>query len=134
MFHRFEPHQWESTIGPGYRGRRFMAADVYREGDTFYVELDVPGVRQEDLDIEVEKKTLTISVSRPYDGSDDRANRVRERAFGSFDRRFFLGEGLDADGIEAALDNGVLKISIPMLETAQARKVEVAQLHSAIES
>jgi HSP20 family protein len=111
-----------------------MSADVYREGDTFYVELDVPGVSQEAIDVEVDKKTLTIAVDRPYQGSEERHNLVRARAFGSFSRRFFLGEGLDGEGVEAAYENGVLKVSIPVLESAQPRKIEVGTIRTAIEA
>ncbi len=134
MLHRFDPYDWERSTRPGQQRRRLMAADVYREAENFYVELDIPGVGQEDIDVEVEKKTLTISVERPYPDSDERTNLVRGRAFGSFKRRFFLGEGLDADGIEADFENGVLRLSIPVLETAQARKVEVGTIRTAIES
>ena len=94
----------------------------------------MPGVDQDKIDVEIDKKTLTITVDRPYQGNEDRFNLVRGRAFGTFKRRFFLAEGLDADGIEAAYDNGVLKLSIPVLESAQPRKVEVGAIRNAIES
>jgi HSP20 family protein len=111
-----------------------MAADVYREDDTFFVEIDLPGVTQDNIDIEVDKNTLTVSAERPYEGSENRTSLVKGRAFGSFTRRFVIGEGLDTDSIEAAYENGVLKIAISVLESAQPRKVEVGTIRTAIES
>lgn len=134
MFQRFDPHDWDHSTRPIHGARRLMAADVYREDDRFFVEIDLPGVVQEDIDIEVDRKTLTISAERPYEGSESRANLVKGRAFGSFTRRFVIGEGLDSDSIEAAYENGVLKIAISVLESAQPRKVEVGTIRTAIES
>ena len=134
MFHRFDPYDWDWSTRSGFRGRSFMSADVYREGDTFYLELDVPGVDQEAIDVEVDNKTLTIAVDRPYQGSEERRSLARGRVFGSFRRRFFLGEGLDGEGIEAVYENGVLKVSIPVLESAQPRKIEVGAIRNAIEA
>lgn len=134
MFHRFDPYDWDQSTRPVHGARHMMAADVYREDDTFFVEIDLPGVTQDNIDIEVDKNTLTVSAERPYEGSENRTSLVKGRAFGSFTRRFVIGEGLDTDSIEAAYENGVLKIAISVLESAQPRKVEVGTIRTAIES
>ena len=134
MLSRFDPFHWDFGHGHGASDRRYMAADVYREGDVFYLEIDVPGVDHDQIDVEIDKSTMTITVDRPYQGSEDRTNLVRGRGFGTFKRRFHLGEGLDSDGIQAAYDNGVLKLTIPVLESAQPRKVEVGAIRDAIEA
>ena len=134
MLSRFDPFHSGFLHRDLAWDRRYMAADVYREGDEFFLEIDVPGVDHDKIDVEIDKNTLTITVDRPYQGSEDRTNLVRGRAFGTHKRRFYLGEGLDSDGIEAAYDNGVLRLSIPVLESAQPRKVEVGAIRDAIEA
>ena len=125
MLHRFDPF-FDFEMAPRRSPRaRFLDADVYRVGDRFYLEIDAPGVALEDIDIEVEKKNLRISVERRQLVDDDRADVVRGRAYGSFTRRFFLSEGLDPDAIEASFENGVLTLSVPVSETAKARKIAI---------
>lgn len=105
--------------------RAFLDADVYRRGDTFYLELDVPGVDIEDIDIEVEKMHLTVRVERREIVDEERTDIMRGRPTGRFVRRFFLGDGLDGENIEASLAGGVLKLGIPVKETAKARRIAV---------
>ena len=134
MLHRFDPlfHDFEwSAARAGTR--RFMNADIYRKGDRYFVEIDVPGVSEDAIEITVEKKTLAITVDRPLGDDDERSSLIQDRPFGSFARRFFLGEGLDPDGVEASLDRGVLIVSIPMAEMAKARKIAVSTGRDAIE-
>lgn len=132
MLHRFDPFFDHEVTRVGTR--RFMNADVYRDDDRYLVEIDVPGVSEEEIDITVEKKTLDISVERSRDNGDERGALIQDRPFGSFTRRFFLGDGLDPEGVEASLDRGVLTISIPMMEMAKARKIEVNPVRKAIEA
>lgn len=133
MLHRFDPYTWDWTTR-STRSAGFMAADVYRDGDSFFVEIDLPGVDQGDIDVEVDNKALTITAGREYQGSDNRTELVRGRSYGTFTRRYFLGEGLDADHIEATYENGVLRVSVPVLETAQPRKIEVGTVRNALEA
>jgi len=134
MLHRFDPffHDFEWSASR-VSTRRFMNADVYRKGDRYFVEIDVPGVSEDAVDVTVEKKTLAITVDRPLYDDEERSALIQDRPFGSFARRFFLGEGLDPDGVEASLDRGVLTLSIPMAETAKARKIAVGTVREAIE-
>lgn len=121
MLHRFDPF-FETRPAPS---RQFLGADVYRRGETYYVELDVPGVELEDIDVEMEKKHLTVTVERRELVDEERVDISRGRPTGSFVRRFFLGDGLDGESIEAVYDKGVLTLSIPMTETAKARKIAI---------
>jgi HSP20 family protein len=134
MLNRFDPFQdFDWLNRPTLTARGYMAADVYRQDDRYFLEMDVPGVTQDQVDITVEKNTLTVAVERPQRTSDAELTMVRDRPFGSFNRRFYLGEGLDADGIEASLENGVLTLVIPIIEAAKARKIEVGAVRPAIE-
>jgi HSP20 family protein len=123
MIHRFDPfleaHNRSSTW------RYFLAADTYRVEDTFYLEVDAPGVQLEDIDIEVEKKHLTVTVERHELADEGRTDIARGRPIGRFARRFFLGDGLDGEGVEASYENGVLTLSIPVSEASKARKVAI---------
>jgi HSP20 family protein len=121
MIHRFDPFLEAHNRPTTY----FLAADAYRIDDTFYLEIDAPGVQLEDVDIEVEKKHLTVTVERRELADEDRTDIVRGRPTGTFVRRFFLGDGLDGDGIEASYENGVLTLSIPVNEASKARKIAI---------
>ncbi len=135
MLTRFDPFQdFDWLNRPNLQTRGYMAADVYRQGDRYFLEMDVPGATDDNIDITVEKNTLTVAVERPQRDTDDETMVVRDRPFGTFSRRFYLGEGLDADRIEASLNNGVLTLVIPIVEAAKARKIEVGTVRDAIES
>ena len=130
MHYRFDPYSsWGRTVT-----RSYMGADIYRGEDRYIVEVDVPGVAEDAIDVTVEKKTLSITVDRPAGTGEGFDLVSRGRPTGTFTRRFYLGDGLDADGVEAGLENGVLTISIPVVETAKARKIEVGTVRPAIEA
>jgi HSP20 family protein len=109
-----------------------MATDIYSEGDRYFLEVDVPGVEQEAIDVTVEKKTLTVTVERRGEDDTKRVAVIRDRPFGTFTRRFFLSDGLEPEAIEATLENGVLTLSIPIVETAKAKKIEVGVVRKAV--
>ncbi len=130
MHYRYDPFtSWGRPVT-----RSYMGADVYRGEDRYIVEVDVPGVVEDAIDVTVEKKTLTISVDRPARTDEGFELVSRGRPTGTFTRRFYLGDGLDSEGVEAGLENGVLTIAIPVVETAKARKVEVGTIRPAIEA
>lgn len=105
--------------------RRYLDADVYRIGETFHIELDAPGVSIDDIDLEIEEKHLTVTVERRPMQTEDPTDVVRGRPTGRFTRRFFLGDSLDGESITASYDNGVLSLSIPIVETVKARKISI---------
>ena len=102
-----------------------MPIDAYRQGENFYVHLDMPGVDPSSIELTVEKNVLTVSAERSRQWGDDVELLVNERPAGSFTRQLFLGETLDAEHIQASCDNGVLTITIPVAEKAKPRKVEI---------
>jgi HSP20 family protein len=98
------------------------------------VEIDVPGVTEDQIDLTLEKRTLTVTVNRARADHEGWTSVMAHRPFGRFTRSFHLSEGLDAEGIQATLENGVLSLSIPVQETAKARKIEIGQVRDAIGS
>jgi HSP20 family protein len=103
-----------------------LAMDAYRDGDTFVVQLDVPGTSLDSIDITVEQNVLTVHAERPGVKGNGIELIVSERATGKFSRQVFLGETLDADKVTADYTAGVLTLRIPVLETAKPRKVAIS--------
>ena len=102
-----------------------MPMDAWREGDSFVIELDVPGVNPETIDIDIERNVLTVRAERvPRNG--DWELLASERTKGAFSRQLVLGDNLDLDRIEAGYDAGVLRLVVPVAEKAKPRKVEVS--------
>jgi len=101
-------------------------ADVREEAERFVVAADLPGVEGKDIEITAEKGVLTIKGERHSERQSSKDGyESRERATGTFLRRFTLPESVDADAIKATHLNGVLEISIPKRATAQPRRITV---------
>jgi HSP20 family protein len=103
-----------------------MPMDAWREDHAFTVQIDLPGVKEEDIDLEIERNVLTVKAERRGAEVGDREIVHSERPSGTFVRRLFLSEGLDTDDIRATYDAGVLTVTIPVAEQAKPRKVLVA--------
>ena len=102
-----------------------MPMDAWREGDEFIVEFDLPGVREDSLNLDVERNVLTVHAQRPGP-KQDREMVSAERPRGVFSRQLFLGDTLDTDRIEASYRNGVLRLTIPVAEKAKPRRIKIA--------
>lgn len=101
-----------------------MPMDAWRQGEEFVLELDLPGVSRESIDVDVERNVLTIRAERlPQNG--DWQKLASERTHGQFSRQLVLGDNLDLERIDAAYDNGVLRLVIPVAERAKPRKIQV---------
>jgi HSP20 family protein len=107
--------------------RRWVPAmDLVESGDQFVLRADLPGMSEEDIQIELEDGTLTVSGERKaeHTESKDGYHRV-ERAFGSFSRSLTLPEGIDAEAVSASFDKGVLEVQIPKPEERKPRKISI---------
>ena len=102
-----------------------MPMDAWREGETFHVELDVPGIDPDSIDIDVEANVVTVRADRPARASDAELIAA-ERPRGVFSRQLVLGDNLDTEHIEASSDAGVLSLRVPVAERARPRKVAIA--------
>jgi HSP20 family protein len=102
-----------------------MPMDAWRDGDQFVVEFDLPGVKADSLDLDVERNVLTVHAERP--ALDQNREMVSaERPRGVFSRQLFLGENLDTNKIEASYHDGVLRLTIPVAEKAKPRRIEIS--------
>lgn len=110
------------------------SVDVYETDKEFKIDLEIPGLKKEDLKIRLEDDYLTISGERSFEKTDsDKKHRYRrmERSYGSFTRSFELPEGIDTSKIEANYDNGVLKVSVPKPEhTEEGRQIEIKEIRA----
>jgi HSP20 family protein len=102
-----------------------MPMDAYRQGDTFYLKLDLPGIAMDAIDLIVEQNVLTVRAERPPTSADGAEMIVAERPAGTFTRQVFLGDTLDPDQMTADYTAGVLTLAIPIHEAAKPRKVEI---------
>ncbi|ORB64765.1 Hsp20/alpha crystallin family protein [Mycolicibacterium tusciae] len=102
-----------------------MPMDAWREGDAFIVELDLPGVDPDSLDLDVERNVLTVHAKRPAVDSE-REMVAAERPRGVFSRQLFLGETLDTERIKADYSGGVLRLTIPVAERAKPRRIQIS--------
>ena len=107
--------------------RRWMPAmDLVETGDHFVLRADLPGMSEEDVQIEFEDGTLTLSGERKSEHESKGEGYYRvERASGNFRRSLSLPEGVDPDAIEANFDKGVLEVRIPKPEQRKPRKVAI---------
>jgi len=113
---------------------RPVPMDAYRRGDDVWVHLDLPGVAVDSIDISAERNVLTVSAERSYPRQDGDRVYFNERHDGAFRRQVSLGDGLDAEGIEADYSDGVLTLRIPVAQQAKPRKIKVNTGQTAVET
>ena len=111
-------------LGPSGRGV-FPPVNVFADRDGYVVKLEVPGIGPENVNIEAEGRTLTVSGKRedtpPKEGSFHR----RERGFGQFSRSLQLPADLDVTRAEASYKYGILTVRIPKKEDAKPRQISI---------
>jgi HSP20 family protein len=103
--------------------------DLFREGDHYVLNADMPGIDPGSVDIDVDGQLLTIRGERTMANHENVKWITRERMAGSFLRQLNLGQGIDLDHISATYANGVLSVTIPVSEAARPRKIEVKTSH-----
>lgn len=102
------------------------AVDIKEEPHQFVIYADVPGVDSKDIEITLDKGTLTLKGRRaPLKPEEQQNYRRVERVSGNFLRRFTLPNTVDAAGVSARAQNGVLEVAIPKNQQAQIRKIAV---------
>ena len=113
--------------GNGQTMRRWMPAmDLVESGDHFVLRADLPGMSEEDVNIELEDSTLTISGERKTEHEESQEGYYRvERASGSFQRSLTLPKGVDPEAVTASFDRGVLEVRIPKPEERKPRRIEI---------
>jgi len=107
-------------------GNFIPPVDVYEDEHTLVLKLEVPGIKQEDLDVRVENQTLTVKGERKFEKNEKEENFHRiERRYGTFARTFTLPQTVDTNAPKASYEHGVLTISLPKKEAAKPKQVKV---------
>ena len=102
------------------------AVDVRESGDALTLTVELPGLRKEDVQITLENNILSLSGERKFEKETKEENYHRiERAYGSFSRSFTLPANVKADQVAATFQDGLLTISLPKVEEAKPRKVDI---------
>lgn len=125
-FREFDRLAQQAFRGDGTASRpSVMPMDAWREGDTFVVQFDLPGINRDDIDLDVERNVITVRANRPAWDSNNENVIAAERPRGVFSRQLVLGDNLDTENIAASYDNGVLGLHIPVAEQAKPRKISI---------
>ncbi len=109
------------------QGQRWSPAmDLVEAEDHFVLKADLPGLSEEDIAIEIQDNTLTVSGERRADHESHERGWYRvERTFGRFSRSLTLPEGVDPEAVSAAFQKGVLEVRIPKPEQRKPRRVQI---------
>jgi HSP20 family protein len=100
--------------------------DLSETDDAYRIHLDVPGMDKEDITINLQSNTLTVSGERASERREEGEEYVRvERAAGNFHRSFTLPDAVDPAQVEAAYNDGVLTINVPKTEESTRRRIEI---------
>ena len=101
-----------------------MPVDIAENAEGYTVKASVPGVKPEELDINIENNVLTIRAERKAEESNDEL-RLQERYYGRLERCFTLPAEVDASKAEAKLEHGVLTLSLPKAEAVKPKTIKV---------
>lgn len=125
--------RWDPFAELGASGTReipFVPSwEVKETRDAYVFKADLPGIKEENLEIQLTGNRLTVSGKRDEEKHEEEDRfYAYERSYGTFSRSFTLPEGVDPDHAEADLSNGVLTVSVPKLPEVKPRRIEVKKL------
>jgi HSP20 family protein len=101
--------------------------DVFDTDDAIVLRAELPGLKTDEIDIEVDENVLTLRGERRFEEKVEEGRYYRlERAYGHFQRSVTLPQGVKADEISASFDNGVLSVRVPKADEVKPRKISVA--------
>lgn len=123
---RWDPFQ---EMAPMERGRAFYPQfDVKETGDAYVFTADLPGVKENDVEISLTGNRLVVSGKRDMEDRKEGDNwYTYERSYGSFTRAFTLPQGVDADKIDAQLKDGVLTLTVAKKPEVQPRRIQIGK-------
>jgi len=112
----------------GLTPSRFPAVDIVENDDAYILEAELPGYKQEEVKVNVEKHVLRLSStkqSKREEKDKDKKRLVSERCYQCFERAFTLPEDVDEEKIEGQFSDGLLKLTLPKKEVAKPKAIEV---------
>ncbi|HSA54878.1 MAG TPA: Hsp20/alpha crystallin family protein [Gemmatimonadaceae bacterium] len=121
---------WSGTPSGGWRTRGWLPpVDINETENDIEVQVEVPGMRGDDIDLTVENGILTISGEKRYErqeGSEEKGNLMLERQYGRFTRSFTLPAQVDAENVTAECADGILTIRLPKRTEARPKRISVS--------
>jgi HSP20 family protein len=126
---RWDPfRELEAATGGGEYGFFAPSFDVKENKEGYVFRADLPGVREEDLEISLTGNRLAISGKREQEKHEQGDTYyASERSYGSFSRAFTLPDGTDGDNVKAELKDGVLQVIVPKKPEVQPRKITIGK-------
>lgn len=110
----------------GLMPSRFPAVDIVENDDAYVLEAELPGYKQEEVKVQVEKHVLKLSSAKQSKKEEkDKRRLVSERCYQCFERSFTLPEDVDEEKIEGAFADGLLRLTLPKKEIAKPKAIEV---------
>ena len=125
---------FENPLGPtASTGEESMAValwsppcDIYETDNELVVQVELPGVKKEDVKVSIENNVLTISGERKFEEETKRENyRRAERSYGQFMRSFIVPNTMDTKKVNAQFKDGVLRVALPKHEETKPKSIEV---------
>ncbi len=102
------------------------AVEIEDTKDAMFVRAELPGMKEDDIHVEVDKNLLTLKGERTYEEKQEAEGWVRsERSYGTFARQFTLPDTVDGDAAEAHLEDGVLTLRFPKKELPKAKRIAI---------
>lgn len=102
--------------------------EITEKDDMILVRAELPGVQKEDIEVTVHEDTITLKGTKKSEREkDEEGYHYSERSYGEFSRSFSLPKPVQAEGVKARFENGVLHVDIPVAEEAKPRKVEIGE-------
>jgi HSP20 family protein len=117
--------QWLGETGRRLGLNAYPAVNVWEDTDAFHVEAELPGLKREDLQITVAHRTQVTIAGEHKAAPGEFSWHRRERLVGKFERVLTFPAPLDADKVEAKLENGVLHLTLPKAAEARPRRIQV---------
>ena len=108
---------WESALGGSVSGH--LATDIHEDKDNYYATFEVPGVKKEDVKVELNDRMLTVTVERKEKQGDSEASYSATRSIS-------VPDGVNAEAISARVEDGILTVSLPKNEERKPRTIEIA--------
>jgi len=100
--------------------------DIYEKDDKYVIKAEVPGLKKEDIKIDLKDNVLTISGEKKYEDINEKDNYIRvERSYGKFTRRFNVPDNVNPDSVIADYKNGVLNLTLPKKKESLPKQIDV---------
>lgn len=121
-------HIFDTVFAAPVRRAGAPAVDIREEDDGYLVQVDLPGVAEQDLKVSVDDNVLTISAKAGKDAdgkTETDGYLIRERRHAGYARSFVLPRDADSEGVTASFADGLLTLNVPKTEASKARRIQV---------